>query len=63
MLKKFSIISFILISILLIVTSTQNKTVPHIDMLTTSGDTISTKDLKGSSNTSKCAKAILDNIK
>ena len=48
MLKKFSIISFILISILLIVTSTQNKTVPHIDMLTTSGDTISTKDLKGS---------------
>ena len=48
MLKKFSIIVFILISITLIFMSTQKKLVPQIDMLTISGETISTKDLKGS---------------
>ena len=48
MLKKFSIIVFILISIKLIFMSTQKKLVPQIDMLTISGETISTKDLKGS---------------
>ena len=48
MLKKFSIIIFILISITLIFMSTQKKLVPQIDMLTISGETISTKDLKGS---------------
>ena len=48
MLKKFSIIVFILISITLIFISTQKKLVPQIDMLTISGETISTKDLKGS---------------
>ncbi len=47
MLKKFSIIVFILISITLIFMSTQKKLVPQIDMLTISGETISTKDLKG----------------
>ena len=48
MLKKFSIIVFILISITLIFMSTQKKLVPQIDMITISGETISTKDLKGS---------------
>ena len=48
MLKKFSIIVFILISITLIFMSTQKKLVPQNDMLTISGETISTKDLKGS---------------
>tara|TARA_B100001769_G_scaffold177350_1_gene139932 strand:+ start:335 stop:823 length:489 start_codon:yes stop_codon:yes gene_type:complete len=48
MLKKFSIIVFILMSITLIFMSTQKKLVPQIDMLTISGETISTKDLKGS---------------
>lgn len=48
MLKKFSIIVFILISVTLIFMSTQKKLVPQIDMLTISGETISTKDLKGS---------------
>jgi len=48
MLKKFSIIIFILISITLIFMSTQKKLVPQIDMLTISGETISTEDLKGS---------------
>ena len=48
MLKKFSIIVFILVSITLIFMSTQKKLVPQIDMLTISGETISTKDLKGS---------------
>tara|TARA_B100001142_G_scaffold55957_1_gene54490 strand:+ start:6197 stop:6685 length:489 start_codon:yes stop_codon:yes gene_type:complete len=48
MLKKFSIIVFILIGITLIFMSTQKKLVPQIDMLTISGETISTKDLKGS---------------
>ena len=48
MLKKFSIIVFILISIMLTFMSTQKKVVPQIDMLTISGDTISTKDLIGS---------------
>ena len=48
MLKKFSIIVFILISITLIFMSTQKKLVPQIDMLTISGETISTKALKGS---------------
>jgi thiol-disulfide isomerase/thioredoxin len=47
MLKKFSIIVFILISIMLIFMSTQKKVVPQIDMLTISGETISTKDLIG----------------
>ena len=42
MLKKFSIIVFILISIALIFMSTQKKLVPQIDMLTISGETIST---------------------
>ena len=48
MLKKFSIIVFILVGITLIFMSTQKKLVPQIDMLTISGETISTKDLKGS---------------
>lgn len=48
MLKKFSIIIFILISITLIFMSTQKKLVPQIDMLTISGETISTEDLRGS---------------
>ena len=48
MLKKFSIIVFILVSITLIFMSTQKKLVPQIDMVTISGETISTKDLKGS---------------
>ena len=48
MLKKFSIIVFILISITLIFMSTQKKLVPQIDMLTISGETISTEDLRGS---------------
>ena len=48
MLKKFSIIVFILISISLIFMSTQKKLVPQIDMLTISGETISTEDLRGS---------------
>jgi peroxiredoxin len=48
MLKKFSVIVFILISIMLIFMSTQKKVVPQIDMLTISGETISTKDLIGS---------------
>ena len=48
MLKKFSVIVFILISIMLIFMSTQKKLVPQIDMLTISGETISTKDLIGS---------------
>jgi len=47
MLKKFSIIVFILISISLIFMSTQKKLVPQIDMLTISGETISTEDLIG----------------
>ena len=47
MLKKFSIIVFILISITLIFMSTQKKLVPQIDMLTISGETISTEDLRG----------------
>ena len=47
MLKKFSIIVFILISISLIFMSTQKKLVPQIDMLTISGETISTEDLRG----------------
>ena len=47
MLKKFSIIVFILISITLIFMSTQKKLVPQIDMLTISGETISTEDLIG----------------
>ena len=48
MLKKFSVIVFILISIMLIFMSTQKKLVPQIDMLTISGETISTEDLRGS---------------
>ena len=48
MLKKFSIIVFILISIKIIFMSTQKKLVPQIDMLTISGETISTEDLRGS---------------
>tara|TARA_B100000035_G_scaffold210907_1_gene180546 strand:- start:15232 stop:15714 length:483 start_codon:yes stop_codon:yes gene_type:complete len=48
MLKKFSIIIFILISIALILISTQKKIVPQIDMLTISGETVSTEELKGS---------------
>ena len=48
MLKKFSIIVFILISIMLTFMSTQKKVVPQIDMLTISGETISTEDLRGS---------------
>ena len=48
MLKKFSIIVFILIGITLIFISTQKKLVPQIDMLTISGETISTEDLRGS---------------
>ena len=47
MLKKFSIIVFILISITLIFMSTQKKLAPQIDMLTISGETISTEDLIG----------------
>ena len=48
MLKKFSIIVFILISITLIFISTQKKLVPQIEMLTISGEIISTEDLRGS---------------
>lgn len=48
MLKKFSIIVFILISITLLFISTQKKLVPQIEMLTISGEIISTEDLRGS---------------
>ncbi len=47
MLKKFSIILFIFICITLFFISTQNKVVPEFNVITASGETLSTKNLKG----------------
>jgi peroxiredoxin len=47
MLKKFSIILLIFSSITFFLISTQSKEVPSIEIITSSGEIISTKDLKG----------------